>query len=1129
MTCTHWRRVTRRNPCPICGHGDWCRVTSDGALAGCMRQEAGSYRAKDGRDGSRVYLHRLTGGPQLDGDLPPASPSSAVERADPDTMHRVYAALLAALPLAQRHREALHRRGLSDEAILHHAYATLPVQGRARLARDLRDRYGDAVLRVPGIITRERDGRRYLTLAGSAGLLIPVIDVAGRIVALLVRRDDGDGRVGRVDRPRYSYVSSTYYGGPGPGAPVHVPCGVKGPAEVVRVAEGVIKADVAQALSGLPTIGLPGVSTWRPVLPILRELGVRTVRLAFDRDAADTAHVGRALVALAEALAAEGYAVELERWPAPHKGIDDALAAGAPVEVLTGDAARQAIVDAHAEATAGEAPEEPGPLDRLAELLAEGGAEAIYRDTDVLRALARLAEENAAEFACRRAQLQRAGVRLRDLDKALAPLRQEIRREKPPPDAAGCYRVSGGRIVRDVLTKDGPVEVPLATWHGRIVEEVIRDDGAERIVTLAVEGALADGTPLLRTEVPGDEYTCMRWPVAAWGARAVVLAGASTADHLRCALQLLSGDVPRRDIFTHCGWRNVGGRWVYLHAGGAIGEDGPAPDVAVSLPDALAGYLLPDPPTGRALADAIRASLRVLDVAPDHITASVLGAVYRAVLGPADCALHLSGPTGAGKTELAALPQQHHGAGLDARHLPASWSSTGNSLEGVAFAAKDSLLTVDDFAPGGTTADVARIHREADRLVRAQGNQAGRMRMRADATLRPAKPPRGIILSTGEDVPRGQSLRARLLTLELAPGELDWSHLTACQRDAAAGLYASALAGYLRWLAARYAAIREGLRAEVTALRDRAHAQGMHARTPGALADLAVGWRYWLDYALSAGAIDQAEREALALRVWKALQEVGALQAEHQATAEPCEHFRRLLVAALASGRAHVAAPDGEVPADREAWGWRAVEVGTGDGASTRMDPQGRRIGWVDTLKLSGDGGPDLYLEPEAAYAEAQEMARHQGDSLPISPRTLRKRLQERGLLLSTDSDREVLTVRRTLQGKRRNVLHLMADFLFAQEDPLSAQEPDQPDQHGKNTGVTGVNGRIAGRAVPDQAENPTTDPTTDPTRNTGGNGELVGSVGSEVGGEAPTARNHTSDQYDEWERTRAEGRTDVQ
>src|SRR5262249_25022379 len=189
------------------------------------------------------------------------------------------------------------------------------------------------------------------------------------------------------------------------------------------------------------------------------------------------------------------------------------------------------------------------------------------------------------------------------------------------------------------------------------------------------------------------------------------------------------------------------------------------------------------------------------DLAPDRITVPLLGAVYRAVLVPADYALHLCGQAGVSKTELAALAQQHHGAGLNARHLPGSWSSTGNSLETLAHAAADALLTVDDFAPGGSAADVARMNREADRLLRAEGNGAGRGRCRTDGTLCASRPPRGTILSTGEDAPRGPSLRARLLVLELSRGELNWAPVTAAQHAAAAGQYAQALAGYLRWLA----------------------------------------------------------------------------------------------------------------------------------------------------------------------------------------------------------------------------------------------------------------------------------------------------------------------------------------
>ena len=122
----------------------------------------------------------------------------------------------------------------------------------------------------------------------------------------------------------------------------------------------------------------------------------------------------------------------------------------------------------------------------------------------------------------------------------------------------------------------------------------------------------------------------------------------------------------------------------------------------------------------------------------------------------------------------------------------------GNSLEGLAFYTKDALLLIDDFAPTGTPNEVQRFHREADRVLRAQGNNAGRGRMRADSSLKPPRPPRGLIVSTGEDIPRGQSLRARLLTLELGPIDVDWSRLTMCQADASTGLYALFALGMAR-------------------------------------------------------------------------------------------------------------------------------------------------------------------------------------------------------------------------------------------------------------------------------------------------------------------------------------------
>jgi hypothetical protein len=412
----------------------------------------------------------------------------------------------------------------------------------------------------------------------------------------------------------------------------------------------------------------------------------------------------------------------------------------------------------------------------------------------------------------------------------------------------------------------------------------------------------------------------------------------------------------------------------------------------------------------------------MLEVAPESITFPLLGCVFRAVLGEVDFALHIAGPTGAGKSELAALAQRHFGTGLDARHLPGSWSSTGNALEVLAFAAKDALIVVDDFAPAGNQGDAERAHREADRVLRAQGNRSGRLRLRSDGSLRVARPPRGLIVSTGEDVPKGQSIRARMLTCELGPDDLDWGHLSRCQAEAGEALYAKALAAFVQWLAGRRSELLESQRRWLPELRSAAAKSADHRRTPEIAANLAIGWRAFLWFAESAGALTADERERMWRRTWVAIGCAVSAQGAHQHEAEPAQRFLELLRSAVASGRAHVAGPDGCKPADGGAWGWRPSR---GQG----WEPKGDRVGWL------ADGG-HLYLDSDAAYAATQRLAQEVGDRLAVTPQTLRRRLNEGGLLASVDSSRQVLTVRRVLEGQRRDVLHLSTATLSLASTP---------------------------------------------------------------------------------------------
>lgn len=568
---------------------------------------------------------------------------------------------------------------------------------------------------------------------------------------------------------------------------------------------------------------------------------------------------------------------------------------------------------------------------------------------------------------------------------------------------------------------------PLCNFDAWILQQTTVDDGNESTRHLRIAGKIGNRN-LKPADVPMSRFGSMNWVSENWGTIPIIYPGRSTIDHLRCAIQSRSNAAPERTIYSHLGWREIDGRWVYLHCEGAIGAHGSIPDVHVEPPEPLARFALPDPPAGKELADAVKASLALIDLGPDHITVPLLGATYRAAIGGADYSLFLSGRTGTFKTQLAALAQQHFGRAMDGLHLPGGWKDTGNAAEGLAFHAKDALMVIDDFCPVGSSADVQRYHATADRVFRGAGNHAGRRRCRADGSVRPDKPPRCFILATGEDIPQGHSCRARLLIVEVSPGDVHSERLTSCQQLAADGIYASAMSGFVQWLAPRLESIRSNWIEKIRRKRQEVTRQGMHARTPTTLADMLVCWETITTFAFDVGAIGEDEASRLAERARQALDRLAANQNQHHVDADPVELYFRLLGSALRSGRCHlVDGVSGDCPREYPAaCGWREDAVGS----SAAWRPLGNRIGWIEK--------GEIFLDPDAAYSECQELGRSTGQTIPIAEKTLRKRMRDQGKLLSHDVDR--YTIKRSFDGGRPRVLHVSADTVLG-----SAGQSGQP------------------------------------------------------------------------------------
>jgi hypothetical protein len=244
---------------------------------------------------------------------------------------------------------------------------------------------------------------------------------------------------------------------------------------------------------------------------------------------------------------------------------------------------------------------------------------------------------------------------------------------------------------------------------------------------------------------------------------------------------------------------------------------------------------------------------------------------------------------------------------------------------------------------------------------------------------------------------------------------VDLGRLTGCQNDAAQGLYTTAMSGFVQWFAKRHDWYRREIRQNrFSRFRQKATASGQHHRTPTIVAELFIGLYLFRAFAHERAVWTTDDGRDWLMRGWEALEQAAAAQRTHQASSNPAQRFVELLAAALASGKAYVTTAIGNQPPNAQAWGLRWW----GDDWKRRGD----RIGCLDKASL--------YLEPEASYAVVQALAQQGGEPLAVGSKTLSKELRDQKMLLSTDTKRDRVVIRKTLEGTKRAVLHLRAKLL---------------------------------------------------------------------------------------------------
>ncbi|MBP2656785.1 MAG: hypothetical protein H6Q73_4354 [Firmicutes bacterium] len=560
-----------------------------------------------------------------------------------------------------------------------------------------------------------------------------------------------------------------------------------------------------------------------------------------------------------------------------------------------------------------------------------------------------------------------------------------------------------GRLCQIKATKDGSEERPLAEFVARIIREVTRDNGHEEETKIAfeIEGRLPNGKLLPPRIVNAAEFSAMNWPLKAWGADALVLAGSAIKDALRVAIQATAKVAKKDQLYCHTGWRQIDGRWVYLHGGGVIGTNNLQVDLSEGGQQ-LARYKLPD--TVADIQAAGRVAVRLMDIADRRVTLPLLATVFltplcdlmRRMGHEPTFLVWLYGHTGQRKSSIAAMFLCFFG-NFSRDSLPANFRDTKNMTEKLTFLLKDSLLVVDDFHPVANAKDRAEMTGKAQSLLRAYGDRAARGRMNADTTLKAGYPPRGMCIVTGEDIPDvGESGAARMVAVEIPRGGVNLEVLSECQEMVT--MLPEFMRGYLIWLSGRLDHVDE----ESKVFRDlrKAAQANTHGRIPEIVAWLTMGMISGATYLESIGTINAIEKDSIVKNTWDILLKLAKDQAEQVREAKPSERF---------------------ITGLRELMNSEAVQILSID-AFTIKDEQ-RFIGWFD------DGF--LYLLPGRVYGAIQQHFREQGREIGVSDTMLWKHLDADGYIEAvTTKDRRERSRLKKINGNSVRVLHFYRNKL---------------------------------------------------------------------------------------------------
>lgn len=255
-----------------------------------------------------------------------------------EVLDNTYRKLSEKLSLSDKNRDDLLSRGFTDDEIQSIGYVTYPkkdpdtyTKEYFTIPKELLD--ASCTLQgVPGFFRTKNKGVWSLC-SRKGGILVPYRDFHNRIQGFQLRKNNDelerDEETGECEY-KYSWIASgDLKDGCKASAKIHYAVDFKWCPDDqcfkpdvrnnrIMLTEGAMKGDLAHAISGIPIICVPGVSSAQEALteniPLLKSIGIDTIVIAYDMDRVMNINVAKSLRAMKELIESQGMTCLQTSW-----------------------------------------------------------------------------------------------------------------------------------------------------------------------------------------------------------------------------------------------------------------------------------------------------------------------------------------------------------------------------------------------------------------------------------------------------------------------------------------------------------------------------------------------------------------------------------------------------------------------------------------------------------------------------------------------------------------------------------------------------------------------------------------------------------------------------------------------